>query len=129
MSDADGSIIASSVLYTIRRYARFLIDAGMVYVASSPTYSQGGHYWYPGDPTIDGEIPVGLDPKKPFSRYKGLGSLDPSEVYDAFFNSTTSRFYQITLDGEEYAASLVDDINVRKALLTSKGIITNPFNV
>lgn len=128
-SDADGSIIASSVLYTIHRYARFLIDAGMVYVASSPTYSQGGHYWYPGDPTIDGEIPVGLDPKKPFSRYKGLGSLDPPEVFDAFFNPTTSRFYQITLDGEDYAASLVDDINVRKALLTNKGIITNPFNV
>lgn len=129
-ADADGSIIASGLLYTFHKFARFMIDLGMVYLIESPNFSQNGQYFFPSDPTHPGtEIPLGLDPKKPFSRYKGLGSLNPNEVYDAFFDPNTRRLIQVTLDGSDYASSLVDDIEQRKLLLTSKGILSNPFNV
>lgn len=128
-ADADGSIIASSLLYTISRFARFMIDLGLVYLIESPIFSQDGHYFFPSDPTVDGEIPVGLNMKKHFRRYKGLGSLNPDEVYDAFYDPTKRHLIQVTPDGIDYAMALVEDIKNRKELLISRGILSNPFGL
>lgn len=129
-SDSDGSQISNGILYTLCRYSRFLVDFGMVYKAESPSYSQGGKYFYPSDPLQPGTtFPVGLDPHKHFRRYKGLGSLNQDEVYDAFFNPITRRLIQVTPEGIEYQMSLVEDINERKKLLVSHGILTNPYGL
>jgi DNA gyrase/topoisomerase IV subunit B len=128
-ADADGSIIASGLLYTFSRFARFMIDLGMVYLIESPIFSQDGKYFFPSDPTIDGEIPVGLNLKKHFRRYKGLGSLNSDEVYEAFYNPAKRRLIQVTPDGIDYAMSLVEDIQNRKNLLVSKGILGNPYGL
>lgn len=38
----------------------------------SPIFEQGGKKFYPNDPLQPGTtFPVGLDPNKPFHRYKG----------------------------------------------------------
>ena len=123
------SIIASSLLYTIARFARFMIDLGLVYLIESPIFSQDGRYFFPSDPTVDGEIPVGLNMKKHFRRYKGLGSLNPDEVYDAFYDPTKRHLIQVTPDGIDYAMALVEDIKNRKDLLISRGILSNPFGL
>jgi DNA gyrase subunit B len=128
-ADADGSIIASGLLYTFSRFARFMIDLGMVYLIESPIFSQDGKYFFPSDPTVDGEIPVGLNLKKHFRRYKGLGSLNSDEVYEAFYNPAKRRLIQVTPDGIDYAMSLVEDIQNRKNLLVSKGILGNPYGL
>ena len=129
-ADEDGSIIAAQVLYSIQRYAPFLIDLGYVYLSDSPIFSQNGKYFYPTDP-IDSKtgFPVGLDPRKFFKRYKGLGSLDPEDVYDVFYNPSTRHFYQVTLEGIDYAVSLVEELQTRKDLLTAKGILGNPYGL
>lgn len=128
-ADADGSIIASSLLYTIGRFAKFMIDLGLVYLIESPIFSQDGKYFFPSDPTVDGEIPVGLDMRKHFRRYKGLGSLNPDEIYDAFYDKSKRRLIQVTPDGIDYARALVEDIKNRKSLLISRGILTDPFEL
>ena len=86
--------------------------------------------FYPTDP-IDSKtgFPVGLDPRKFFKRYKGLGSLDPEDVYDVFYNPSTRHFYQVTLEGIDYAVSLVEELQTRKDLLTAKGILGNPYGL
>jgi hypothetical protein len=58
-----------------------------------------------------------------------VGSLNPDEVYDAFYNPATRRLIQVTPDNIDYAHALVEQIQVRKNLLIQKGIITNPYNV
>lgn len=123
------SIIASSLLYTIGRFAKFMIDLGLVYLIESPIFSQDGKYFFPSDPTVDGEIPVGLDMRKHFRRYKGLGSLNPDEIYDAFYDKSKRRLIQVTPDGIDYARALVEDIKNRKNLLISRGILTDPFEL
>lgn len=128
-ADADGSMIASSLLYTIGRFAKFMIDLGLVYLIESPIFSQDGKYFFPSDPTIDGEIPVGLNMKKHFRRYKGLGSLNPNEIYDAFYDESKRRLIQVTPDGIDYARALVEDIKNRRNLLISKGILGDPFGL
>lgn len=128
--DSDGSHIKILILYLIAKYARFLIDYGLVYIVMSPLYAQNGNYYYANDPLQPGTtFPVGLDPKKPFHRWKGLGSIPKDEVYNAFYNPATRRLVQVTPDGIGYFMSLVENIDTRKDLLTQAGILGNPFNL
>lgn len=127
-ADSDGSHITILILYLFSKYARFLVDYGLVYIALSPLFKQGDKYFYPNDPLVPGTtIPVGLDTTKPFHRWKGLGSLNKEEVYDAFYNPETRRLVQVTPEGLDYAMSLVEDINARKNLLFNAGILSNPY--
>lgn len=128
---SDGSHIQNLILGIIARFARYLIDYGMVYILQSPLYEQNGKFWFPGDPLQPGtNLPVGLDPKKGhWRRYKGLGSIVRDQVYDAFYNPSTRRLIQVTPDGIDYFLSLVEDIDVRKDLLTQSGILGDPYNL
>ena len=74
-------------------------------------------------------IPIGINQNRPFSRYKGLGSIDKDKVYDVFYNPNTRKLVQITPEGLDLAMSLTEDIDVRKKLLVDAGIITNPFKL
>lgn len=75
-ADSDGSHIQILILYLIAKYARFLIDYGLVYIAMSPLFAQNGNYYFQNDPLQPGTaFPVGLDPKKPFHRWKGWTSV------------------------------------------------------
>lgn len=96
----------------------------------SPLYAQDGKYFFANDPLQPGTtIPVGLNAKKPFHRWKGLGSIVKEEIYNAFYNPSTRRLIQVTPEGIDYFMSLVEDIGVRKDLLVQAGILSNPFNL
>ena len=117
MEDPDGDHIRILLLYLIAKYARFLIDFGLVYIAQSPLYAQDGKYFYSNDPLQPGTpFPVGLVPTKSFHRWKGLGSIPKDEVYNAFYNPATRRLIQITPEGIDYFMSLVENIDIRKEL-------------
>lgn len=58
-----------------------------------------------------------------------VGSLNPNEIYDAFYNPNTRRLIQVTLDNIDYAQSLVEQVQSRRNLLTQSGILTNPYNL
>lgn len=106
-----------------------MIDFGLVYIALSPIYEQNGKYYYPNDPRVPGtDFPVGLDTKKSFRRFKGLGALRKEDVYDVFYNPATRRLVQVTPEGIDYFMKLMEDVNERKSLLFKAGILSNPFN-
>ena len=72
-ADEDGLAIQNGLLYAISKFARFLLDWGLVYIAESPIYEQDGKYYYPSDPRQPGtQFPVGLNSNKYFRRFKGL---------------------------------------------------------
>lgn len=126
--DSDGSQIRSGMLYAIAKFARFMLDAGMIYYSMGPLFKQNNKFYFPTDIKPGEYFPSGdFDPKKPFLRYKGLGSLSKMDVYDAYFNPATRKLVQVTTENLEYAMSLVEDINQRKNLLYSAGILSNPY--
>lgn len=126
--DSDGSQIRSGMLYAIAKFARFMLDAGMIYYSMGPLFKQNNKFYFPTDIKPGEYFPSGdFDPKKPFLRYKGLGSLSKIDVYDAYFNPATRKLVQVTTENLEYAMSLVEDINQRKNLLYSAGILSNPY--
>lgn len=57
-----------------------------------------------------------------------VGSLDKDDVYNAFYDTTKRRLFQVSTDGIEFSMTLVEDINARKKLLYDKGILSNPYN-
>ena len=129
MADEDGLAIQNGLVYAFLKFARFMVDFGLIFVAESPIYSQDGVYYFPSDPKIPGtDFRVGMNPERKFKRYKGLGSLDKEEVFDAFYNEKTRRLFQVVPDGSSYAMRLVEDIDARKSLLFEKGILSNPYN-
>lgn len=128
-ADEDGLSIQKGILYTILKFARFMIDFGLVYIAESPIFEQGGKYFYPSDPRIPGsQFCVGMDTSKKFRRFKGLGALEREDVYYSFYNEQTRRLIQVTPEYAEYAMGLVENIDNRKKLLYDKEILTNPYN-
>jgi DNA gyrase/topoisomerase IV subunit B len=135
-SDSDGQHIILLLLYLISKHARFLIDFGLVYISLGPLFKGTSRstgeitYYYPNDEMDNSTmLPRDLNSSKTFSRYKGLGSLDKDEIYNAFFNPNKRRLIQVTSEGINRFMSLVEDIGVRKELLVSSGIISNPYGV
>ena len=128
-ADSDGSQICNLLLYAFSKYARFLIEFGLIYTILSPIYEQNGKYYYPNDPRVKGtDFPIGLDPSKFFHRYKGLGSFCKEDIYDVFYNPNTRRLLQITPEGLDYSMGLMENIDNRKNLLINAGILSNPYN-
>lgn len=135
-ADSDGSAIFNELLHVFGKFARFMIEAGLVYRIISPIFKGVSKslgvvkYYFPDDPIEPGtSFPADLDTKYHFERYKGLGSLTPEtgEVEDVFFNPNTRRLIQITPEGLDYMMDLNENINARKQLLSDKGILTNPY--
>lgn len=128
-ADEDGYAIRNGLCYAFSKFARFMIDFGLLYVIESPIFEQDGVFYYPSDPVIPGTpFRVGMNPDKHYRRFKGLGSLDEDDIYSVFFDETKRRLYQVVPDGMDYAMRLVEDLGARKRLLTEKGILTNPYN-
>lgn len=131
--DPDGYFIANSLLYLFSKFARFLLDFGLVYVIEVPVFIQEQNgvekFFYPSDPVIPGTIlPVGLDLNKRYTHIKGLGSLSKEQVQKSFFSPDTRRLIRITTEQIEKSRTLTEDIKYRKKFLFDTGIISNPFN-
>lgn len=115
-ADVDGANIAALVLGAFAYLTPELLKSGKLYRVRTPLYSQGGKYFYDQQ---------GLDKKKPFSRFKGLGELDPPELAQiAFGENRILEQLNITSDEElNYIKSLVGSGSTKKALLQERGLL------
>jgi len=78
-ADPDGDLIATELLYLFSKFARFMIELGLVYRAISPLWKGKSkttgkiQYYYPDDEyNVETGFPVDMDEKCHYSRFKGL---------------------------------------------------------
>lgn len=77
-ADSDGSAIANELLLLFNKFARFMIDLGLIYRAISPLWKGFSKttgketYYYPDDQYGPDGFPIDMDEKKHYSRFKGL---------------------------------------------------------
>ena len=131
--DPDGYFIANSLLYMFSKFARFMIDFGLIYLVEVPVFIQTingiENYYYPSDPVHPGTIlPINMDLTKKYTHIKGLGSLTKSQVQMAFYNPPTRRLMQVTSDNIDRAMQLTENIIERKRFLYECGVLSNPYN-
>lgn len=122
-ADPDGLNIASMLIAFFCKRMAALVRAGMLYVVQTPLFIQGDKVAYLGD-NVD-EI---IDKSRPFSRIKGLGELDPSELEEHIFDQNKRRLLQITMENADTAISLMTNTLARKNLMVARGIVADPYN-
>jgi DNA gyrase subunit B len=104
-ADVDGAHIRTLLLTFFFRYMPELIKQGHVYLAQPPLYrlskGQKHHYAY-SDEERD-EIMAGLEGNVSIQRYKGLGEMDPEQLWETTMNPETRLMLRVTVEDAEAA--------------------------
>jgi DNA gyrase subunit B len=125
-ADVDGAHIRTLILTFFYRFMREMIDAGYVYIAQPPlfkiTHGKTVHYAY-----SDNELQTYLSglpetTKYAIQRYKGLGEMNPEQLWDTTMNPATRTLLQVSLDdalaAEEAFSNLMgDQVEPRKEFI------------
>ena len=100
-ADVDGAHIRTLLLTLFFRYMRQLIDAGYVYIAQPPLYrikkGKAEHYVY-SDRELDEKLNELGEKGVSIQRYKGLGEMNPDQLWETTMNPETRTLLQVTLD-------------------------------
>ena len=102
-ADVDGSHIRTLLLTFFYRYMRPLVEAGYVYVATPPLYriTTGKKIDYAWDDDTRDKLIIELKKgKRKFdvSRYKGLGEMNPEQLWETTMDPETRTLQQITIE-------------------------------
>ena len=101
-ADVDGSHIRILLLTFFFRHMRPLIEEGYVYIAQPPLYlvkrSKFERYVYTDEELEETLNEIGRDPKPTIQRYKGLGEMNPEQLWETTMDPARRVMKRVTVD-------------------------------
>ncbi len=125
-ADVDGAHIRTLLLTFFYRYMRQLIESGYVYIAQPPLFKvqQGKSVEYAYEEK-ELEVLLAKYTGKPIiQRYKGLGEMNPEQLWDTTMDPTTRTLLKVNLE-DAMEADMVFSMLMGEDVSTRKEFIQN----
>ncbi len=108
-ADQDGAHIRAILLTFFFRYMKELISAGHVYIGMPPLYrvQKGSNIWYAYDDKELDKLTKKAGKGYLLQRYKGLGEMNPEQLWDTTMDPAHRKLMQVTIDDAAEADRLV----------------------
>ncbi len=134
-ADVDGSHIRILLLTFFFRFMRPLVEHGHVYIAQPPLYkatkNKVDKYLYSDKELQEYLAEVG---KCDVQRYKGLGEMDPEQLWSTTMNPETRTMLQVTMEdaveaNETFTRLMGGDPELRREFIESNAKLVTDLDV
>ena len=127
-ADVDGAHIATLLLTFFYRFMPELIKDGHVYLAMPPLYqvtrNKKNYYAYSDDELNQILTEIGRDNQNKIQRYKGLGEMDASQLWETTMDPNTRILKQVKIDEDKlsemdqtFTILMGDDVEPRREFI------------
>ena len=131
-ADIDGSHIATLILTFFFRYMKELIDGGHIYIATPPLYlvKKGAKKEYAWDDDQRDLIMQKYGDGVKIQRYKGLGEMNASQLWDTTMNPEFRTLRQVEIENmieadRIFSMLMGDEVPPRREFIEKNAIYAN----
>ena len=136
-ADVDGSHIRILLLTFFFRFMRPLIENGHVYIAQPPLYKlEKGkkEYYFYNDDELEAFYKENGNGTGEMQRYKGLGEMDPEQLWDTTLNPEHRVLLQVSMEDAVEADRVFnelmgEDVDLRRKFIEENATLAGELDV